>query len=721
MVSNRLPMSVSHQDGQLMLKPSVGGLATGLSSFYKAYDSMWIGWPGLTSDELVGDMAEELEQRLKEEDCLGVPISLSDLECYYEGFSNKTIWPLFHYFPEYVVYDDSFWECYKRVNEKFCDRVLSVAKPEDTIWIHDYHLMLLPGMIRERMPEATIGFFLHIPFPSYEVFRLMPQRAEILEGIMGADLIGFHTYGYVRGFLDSARMITGREHAMGRITVDSRLVKVDAFPMGIDYDRFASAVSDPKVREEVADIRWQAEERKIIVSIDRLDYSKGIIQRLEAFKTFLEMSHDRRDRVTLILVVVPSRTEVDQYADMKRQVDELVGHINGTYGSIGFVPIWYLYRSLPFHRLIGLYSIADVALVTPLRDGMNLVAKEYVACKTNQRGALILSEMAGAANELGEAILVNPNNTEAVALAIKQALEMSEDEQRQRMASMQERLERYNVAEWAQDFLDGLGQIKNVQMSYAVRTLNADARQRMVEEYKRADKRLFLFDYDGTLVPFADRPELAVPDEGLIKLLALLSEDEANQVVIVSNRDRYTLGQWLGHLNLDLVAEHGFWVREKGEEWTLSTPVSGEWKDDVRPIMEVYVDRTPGSLLEEKDFSLVWHFRTADPALGAVRAQELKDALRTLTAALDMEILDGNKIVMVKPSGMNKGRAAASWLVKKQWDFILCAGDDWTDEDMFVVLPDTAYSLRVGLKVSRARFNLNSPREVRRLLSALIG
>jgi len=720
MVSNRLPISVVRHGSGVKFLPSVGGLATGLSSFYQTYRGQWIGWPGLEGEEISGAEAITIGNRMGFEGCFPVILSREELDRYYYGFCNNVVWPLFHYFQTYAVYSEVDWEYYREVNQRFCRVVLENARPGDFIWIHDYHLMLLPEMIRQEMPEARIGFFLHIPFPSYEIFRQLPWAREILQGLLGSDLVGFHTYDYVHCFLESVRRIMGYEHALGQVMAEERMVKVDAFPMGIDFERFAEAAVQPGVEKEVEAIGLETVDRKLILSIDRLDYSKGLPQRLEAFNLLLERNPGLVGRVTLVLLVVPSRIQVERYAALKRQVDELVGQINGRFGVIGWAPIWYLFRSLPFESLVALYRQADIALVTPLRDGMNLVAKEYIASKPDGKGVLILSEMAGAAREMGEAILVNPNNLNQVVEALERAMEMEEEAQVRRVRAIQERLKRYNVINWAEDFLAGLDQIKTVQNSYAVRRLPAEARKELVRDYQAAEKRLLLFDYDGTLTSFVDQPEKARPDREVLSILEALAAEERNKLVIISNRDRATLENWFGRIRLDLSAEHGVWVKTWEEEWELVEPVHGEWKARVRPVLEHYVDRTPGSFIEEKDFSLVWHHRTAEPELGLVRSLELKTTLLELTASLDLEVEEGNKIIIVKNAGVHKGRAVRRWLGQGEWGFILCLGDDWTDEDMFSALPEEAYSLRVGLKVSRARFNLASPQEVRELLSELV-
>lgn len=719
-VSNRLPVSVTKRADNLSFQPSVGGLATGLVSFRDSHQSQWIGWPGIAKDKISAQQKEQVMERLTQHHCHSVFLSAKDVRNFYYGFCNKTIWPLFHYFPLYTAYEDQYWRAYKNVNKAFCETVIRIAKADDCIWIHDYQLMLLPQLVREKLPNSRIGFFLHIPFPSFELFRLLPWRTEILRGLLGADLIGFHTYDYVRHFLSSTARIVGTEHSMGALAVDDRVVKVDAFPMGIDYDRYSTAVEDPTVKKRLSGIRKKVGDRKIIISIDRLDYTKGILQRLEAFDLFLTQNPSYKEKVTLILVAVPSRTGVEDYAELRRQLEALVGRINGEHGTLGWVPVWYLYRFLPFERIAALYNAGDVALVTPLRDGMNLIAKEFVATKRDGKGVLILSEMAGAASELGEAVTVNALNKQEIIDAIKEALEMPVEEQTERNRLMQSRLSRYTVERWANDFLEALSDVKKIQAELAVRRLTQLIKEQLVKEYDKASKRLFLLDYDGTLVGFAGRPEKAGPDEKLWSLLQTLVADVKNEVVVISGRDKETLNYWLGNTEASLIAEHGAWIKANDGDWQVIEPLRNDWKDTIRPILELYTDRTPGSSVEEKDFSLVWHYRRAYPELASLRVQELRDAVLNLTENLDIGIFEGSKIIEVKNIGISKGHAAERWLAKGEWDFILAAGDDYTDEDMFSILPEGAYSIKVGYGISKARFNLDSVCELRLLLEELI-
>jgi len=652
--------------------------------------------------------------------CYPVPLSRTDIDKYYNGFSNNTIWPLSHYFIQYVVHDNSFWEAYKRVNEHFSDIVATITKEGDIIWIHDYQLMLLPQLLREKLPHATIGYFHHIPFPSFEIFRLLPRRTELLKGLLGADLIGFHTNDYALHFLSSVHRLLGYEYTLSQLSTEDRTIRVDTFPMGIDYECFARSYRNPVVKKAISTFRQRLGNYKIILSIDRLDYTKGIPERLKLFDTFFKKNPSFREKVVIILLAVPSRAQVTHYKNLKNKIDELVGMINGKYGSVSWVPIQYFYRSLPFEKLTALYHVADICLVTPLRDGMNLIAKEYIATKTKSKckGVLVLSEMAGAARELSEALIVNPNNQDEMADALLQALTLSDKEKIKRNTPMQQRIKRYNVTKWAEEFIGRLEDTKIQQQKMNASIMSVQTKLNILNDYRNAARRLFLLDYDGTLISIFNTPEEAEPSSSLIDLLRKLSEIDRNTVAILSGRNKNTLERWFGRLNIGLVAEHGAWL--KNDQWELIEPLTDTWKQEIYPILELYMDRTPGSFIEEKEYSLVWHYRKANPEFSTVRARELINELVNLTANLHLQIVEGKKVVEIKNSGINKGRAALRWIEEQSWDFILSIGDDQTDEDMFEVLPETAYSLKVGTTSSLARFNLKSQADVTLLLNEIL-
>jgi trehalose 6-phosphate synthase/phosphatase len=719
-VSNRLPVTIQKKKGKLYFNQSVGGLATGLGSFYQSFNSKWVGWCGIPSERISLEEKKIIETKLEQE-YSSYPVFLSkrDVELYYGEFCNKTLWPLLHGFTQYVTYERNSWRAFEKVNKVFANSVLKIAEPEDMAWAHDYHLMLLPSLLREEHPDLAIGFFLHTPFPSSDVFRLIPWREEILYGLLAADLLGFHTYSYVQNFLMTVRRLLGLNHILGKIIVGDHMAKVDSFPIGIDYPRFASAETRPKVRASIDNLSKKLGKTKKILSIDRLDYTKGVLNRLKGFDLFLNAYPEFKEKVTLVLVAVPSRTKVKRYQSLKKNVDELIGKINGDHGTLGWTPIQYIYRSLPFHSLLALYRISEVAMITPLRDGMNLIAKEYVATKTDGKGVLILSEMAGAVEELREAIIVNPNSIDEIAEALKKALSMPENEQIRRNRIMQERLRNYDIKVWAHDFMSSLSQVKKDQKELSAKEVGSKIKTKIIVDYFKSESRLIFLDYDGTLVPFASTPETAKPDLKLQNLLISLAEDAKNQVVIISGRNKESLEEFFVDIDIGLVAEHGAWIRDSRGKWMTTGNYNTDWKRTIRPILERFKRRTPGALVEEKDFSLVWHYRRADPELSSVRVAELKETLYFLTSNLELDVAEGNKIVEVKNAGINKGSAAMKWMSKKNWDFMLAVGDDVTDEDLFSVLPEFAYSIKVGLAPSKAKFRFKSQKDVRSLLENL--
>lgn len=729
-ISNRLPVTVSLKEGEFKFKTSVGGLVSGLSAYLDSLKGIseiqpqyiWVGWPGITIED-EKKQKELNEILLKKYSAYPIYVNEEMMDKFYHGFCNKLIWPLFHYFPSFASFAPESFEHYKIVNQIFASYVLKIIQPEDTIWIHDYHLMLLPGLLREKLQNAIIGFFLHIPFPSFEIFRLLPEkwRKEILLGLLGADLIGFHTNDYAQYFLRCVLRILGIENSMGEIVYKDRIVKVDTFPMGIDFKKFNDAVFSLKAEKERVKFSKILGKHKIILSIDRLDYTKGILNRLNAYRLFLQNNPDWRKKVILVLVVVPSRIGVEHYQQIKNKIDESVGEINGAFGSLDWTPILYQYRFVPFYPLVALYNISDVAMVTPLRDGMNLVAKEYLACRIDKTGVLLLSETAGAAEELREAVIINPNNSEDLANQIKYALEMDIEEQKRRNTIMQNRLRRYNVIRWATEFLRGLYKVKEIQYKYATHYLAPDVKEKFLTDFKNSTERLIFLDYDGTLVPFMARPEFATPDKELMEILKDILSIPNTEVIIASGRDRKTLEKWFDSLDASLIAEHGIWIREKKRDWELLKPLANNWIKEIHSVMEVYVDRLPGSYIEEKEYSIVWHYRNANRERSESIAKELIDNLIYLTANLDLQVLQGSKVVEIRNSGVNKGAAALRWLSQKKFDFIMAIGDDWTDEDLFKLLLEyKAYTIKVGTPQSYAKFFVRDYQDVRKILKELI-
>jgi len=716
-VANRLPFSVK---SDLSLVKSPGGLVSGLETFLKRSNLkkyIWIGWAG---SHLNRKQFEIVKEKAKRKKCHPIFIPVKQLDRFYNGFCNKVLWPLFHGFSSYVVYDESYWEAYAAVNKLFCDEVAQYITKDSVVWIHDYHLMLLPSMLRNLFPEIMIGFFLHIPFPPPELFMQLPWKKELLEGLLGCDLIGFHIYEYTTNFLRTLSRTLGIDHKMGEILYQDRFVKVETFPLGIDFDLFHNACERKKIKSLVKEIKDQLKNKKVIFSVDRLDYTKGIYNRLLAFEKVLLRRPDLHEKVVLIMVVVPSREGVEHYQRMKKQLEEKISEINGKFGKIYWTPVLYYYRSLNFEELVAHYLATDVILVTPLKDGMNLIAKEFVASRKDKKGVIILSEFAGSARELGEAIIVNPNSVNDMAEALEKALELPEEEQNERIYLMQERLKRYNIVKWGKDFFSVFNYLKNRKLKLGTKLLSQSLIDQIKSSFRKASHRILFLDYDGTLVPIVSKPHLAEPDKDLKGLLKSLSELPNTDVVIISGRKKEDLTRWFEGIKINLICEHGIFIKKYNKNWESLVNISPDFKESIRNIMELYVDRLPQSFIEEKEFSIVFHYRNADPELASLRVAELIDELLILTGNLQVNLILGNKVVEIRPAGIDKGVAANIFLKDKPYDFIFAVGDDTTDEDLFKSLPETAITIKVGIKKSFAKYSARSYTEVRKLLESLV-
>jgi trehalose 6-phosphate synthase/phosphatase len=717
--SNRLPVSVVKKDGALEFVASSGGLATAMSSLEQD-DRIWVGWPGVASDDLTEDEMREIEHELAERGCYPVFLTARQVELFYEGYSNDTLWPLFHYFQSLTRHNDEYWVAYQHVNKLFADAAAKVSAPGGSIWVHDYHLMMMPQLVRELLPTAAIGFFLHIPFPSFEIYRLLPQRKDLLRGLLGADLIGFHVYDYARHFLSSCLRLLGITSHQGLLEYEGRTVKTDAYPIGIDYAKFRDTLAQPSTKKAISSLNDAHKSMKLILSVDRLDYSKGIPERLEAFRILLHDYPQWRGKVRLMMVAVPSRVEVKTYQQLRDTIEQTVSRINGEYGTVDWAPISYQFQNKPFEEVVALYAASDVALVTPVRDGMNLVAKEYVASKQGRPGVLILSEMTGAIDELPEALSINPSNTKSVAEAMNAALTMAKREQTRRLTVMQRRLKTYTVQAWGADFMNDLQAAGGRRDQQHRKHMSVDSRAGLIDSYKNASTRLIILDYDGTLKDFVSTPRalVAKPSIKLRRMIKRLAEDERNHLAIVSGRPKKALERWFRGIDLTLVAEHGAWTRYDGK-WTNADHDFKSVKKLLKPLLEKYVSRTAGSEVEEKDYSLVWHYRNVAPELAYVRAGEMKRELIDLIDDDNLGVYNGDKVVEIKPVEINKGYAASELEAVYQADFILAAGDDYTDEDMFRELPSDSYTIKVGSGDTKARYQLKNVTEMTRLLEEL--
>ena len=717
-VSNRLPVTI-HQDGdEFTVERSSGGLATALSHPHAAGNSLWLGWPGSAYES--ADNRRRLT-RLLHDTYRFSPVYLTDeqVQRYYYGFSNGALWPLCHFFEAHVVYDDDDWEAYVQVNRLFCDAVAEEVRGDELIWVHDYHLFLLPDMLRQRFPEARIGFFLHTPFPPSELFRVLPCREVLLRGLLGADVVGFQTFNNLQNFLYSVYRVLGIAADMNALSYEGRPVRCAVHPISVDPQQFINALdSDSDTLEESRRLDEAMEDRKVILGMDRLDYSKGIPGRLRAYQRLLRAHPEWRGAVTLVQVAVPSREQVMAYQDLRRQVDELVGEINGTYGTTTWTPVQYVHRNLPFAEICALLRRADIALITPLRDGMNLVAKEYAVCQKERAGALILSEFAGASSELGEAFFVNPYDTEAMAARMHEVLSSSDEALADRMGALHRRVCGHTVHAWAQKFLDELA---SVQTQRTPCVLNDTAQRRLLVTYAKAEKRVLLLGYDGAPASSVERWYRTAPGADLLDALQTVSRDARNTVAVLSRRDRDTMANWFGSCGAALVAEEGGWIRESPQvPWRQTLPdLDDDWKATVMPILEDAVARTPGSVLEERGHSLGWQYHLADPEFGLWQAHELYGQLQAMLGSGGLQVQRGNKLVEIKWAEIHKGMVGAQIIAAAGADFIMAVGGQHSDEALFESVPPEQWTIKTGTGFSGAQFVLPTPADAVALLQTL--
>lgn len=721
-VSNRLPVSVKKEHGKLSYHSSVGGLATGLGSYAKNKKNIWVGWPGVPSDDLTEKDRREITEALQKENCYPVFLTKRQLGLFYNGYSNSVLWPMFH---DRTMSDETYkslskyWKAYEKVNALFAEVVMALSQPGHNIWIHDYQLLLLPQILRTERPKDKLGFFLHIPFPAIKTFSTLPQWQLLIQGMLGADVVGFHTQSYTKNFLEAVSY-TGVGIVEGnKIILSNRIVRATDFPIGIDYEKYVAARRSPAVTKELAKLRVRYRGKRVILTVDRLDPAKGLVERAKAYDTLLKENPELRRKVTMIMQVVPSRTEIKEYADLKKELEKQIRQTNKTYGTTLWKPVQYNYSALPFAHVTALYRRADVAFIAPLRDGMNLVAKEYIASKPSQRGVLVLSKTAGAAEQLKEAVMVDPARPHTLVDGLKEALTMPPKEFKRRTKKMQDQIAETNIQRWAGSFVKTLS-LDNAARPHRAHALDAKKRALLITSYHLAKKRLLLLDYDGTLVPFHDDPERAIPNERLKQLLSKLASDPMTTVVIISGRSKEDLGTWFKNMPLTLVAEHGAFMKQPGKKWrTTFNSDDMSWKRLVLPALEKHAARAPGSFVEQKDVSLVWHFRKSSPYYAHKELVILQRALKSVSKHLELEVRQGNKILEIRPDTLHKGTVVEQ-LLSDNPDFVLAIGDDYTDEDIFTNLPETAYTVKVGHGKTAARFRVSGIKTVQEFLGKLI-
>jgi trehalose 6-phosphate synthase/phosphatase len=712
--------------------PSSGGLATALQAIRG--ESMWVGWPGTVVPPA---LEKRVAQRLARNHLHPVLLSAHEEEDFYNRVCNDTLWPLFHYFSDRLRITPEAWQRYVDVNERFADAILEHCGPQSRVWIHDFHLMLVPGLLRQREPRLSIGFFLHTPFPSSEVYRLLPAREQLLRGVLGADYVSFQIGDYARHFRSSVLRILGVDSEPDWLEIDGRRVGIGVDPIGIDVDGFRSTLEHPETARLLAELDRQYAGRQLILGVERLDYTKGIPQKLQAYERFLERDPTRARTTTMTQVLVPSRLESPEYRGQRDEIELLIARINGRFGQPGSTPVEYIHRDISKPALVALYRRADVMMVTALRDGMNLVAHEFVVCQSEPglpgrwRGALLLSELAGAAQVLPGALLVNPWDVDGVVEHLGRALGLPARERQRRLETMSKRVEALETRRWAEGFLTRLGRYsRHDRRTKRPPTVDAELEERLGRRFARARRRTIVLDYDGTLREFEIHPDLAQPTQEIRALLRSFAQLPHTDVHIVSGRRRRNLEQWFGRLPIHLCAEHGYLAKAPGEEWRTLVDLDLSWLRPIERLLRRVAADVPGAHVERKSCSVAWHYRQAEPEYGSWRARELLNDLHQHLAGAPAEVLVGHQVVEVRALGVDKGIYVRSLFPdqKEATHFVLGLGDDRTDHDLLDALPSGSVAGHVGGLLpstkrsdgKREDIHLLGPGEVRAFLRGLV-
>jgi trehalose 6-phosphate synthase/phosphatase len=682
--SNRLPFTFVRSPKGLERRPSPGGLVSALEPVLRKRGGTWVGWPGIELRR-----GETLSTRGVPYSIRPVRLSEQDVQRYYHGFANRTLWPLMHALAARARFDARDFQQYADVNLRFAEQTVDAAKGAGLVWVHDYQLMLTPPQIRLSLPETALAFFLHIPFPPFDIFRLLPWDREILRALLACDLIGFHVPGYVQNFLDCAERSLGArvDREAGLVEYGDRTTRVGAFPLGIEFDLFESqARAAPPSTRTASD--------RVVLGVDRLDYTKGIPERIQSFERLLELHPEHREEVTLTQLAVPSRSQVTEYRELKREIDELVGRVNGRFATADWSPIRYLYRTLSQQRLCALYRDADVALVTPLRDGMNLVAKEFVACQVDDPGVLVLSRLAGAADTMREALLVNPYDVDGTAEALHRALTMEEAERRSRMAALRRREKRDDLDTWVHSFLEA----SRVESAPLAPLADADF-SRWLDDFLKAYRLALFVDYDGTLCPLQDHPSKARLSPRMRKALESCAARRDTDVAVVSGRSLRDVTATVENADLTYAGNHGLEIAGPGIDHFVHEDLPHYRRRAEQLARDLEACNTEGAWTEAKGPTLTFHYR----AVPENRRTKLVEEVRHIVTQHGYQARDAHCAVEARPPiGWDKGHAVLHVLRARYgpaWSEevrVIYVGDDQTDEDAFRLLAGLAATFRVG-------------------------
>jgi len=711
--------------GIQVLKQKLGAdkvIHLGLPGDLETVEGQKISWNELNENsDMKESLISELYHELKQ---IPLLIDPETLHSYYNGYCKSVLWPLFHYILQNYTSgrkENEYWEAYKLVNQIFTNKIVEIYQPGDLIWFQDYHFLVAPSLLREAIPTSTIGLFLHTPFPTSEIFRSLSKKKDILKGILGSNLVGFQTYSYCRHFVSNCTRILGLESTPRGVEYNGSFTSVEIFPIGIDVENLQKELATSSVMKKIASFKERYAGKKIIIGSDKLDKTKGVEYKLKAFQKFLRLYPEWQSKVILIQLTIQGSDDENNNA-LQTEISEMVARINGEFGTIEHQPLLYYQNKIDRSEYIALLSVADVALITSLRDGMNTMSYDYIVCQKDKFGPLILSEFTGVAGSLSDALMINPWDQTGIAHLIYEALTMPKEEQIIKYKQLYKIVSTQTVQSWAKSFVTEL--LRNSHSYDPSVPIPLLERNNIREKYLQTKKRLIFFDYDGTLTPICKTPAAAVPSIEMLAALRSLTYDPNNVVFIISGRDQAFLDKHLGHIrNLGMSAEHGFLIKYPGGVWiNCESETDLSWKKDVEEIFNFYTERTQGSFVEQKKCAITWHYRLADPDYGAFQAKECQNHIEnSVLSKYPIEILHGKKCLEVRPLSVNKGEIVRQLInVHLDCDFVLCVGDDRTDEDMFKALAssdvpkDSMFTTIVGppSKKSIAQWRVSEPKDL---------
>jgi trehalose 6-phosphate synthase/phosphatase len=723
-VTNRLPFSINPETNEL--KRGSGGLVSALLDVDLGPPFKWVGFE--TDPNVIKNLNSVSRDKWSNIDIHPVLIDKKKYDAYYNKFANDSLWPLFHYETQHSTFSKAGWEAYQYANQLMGDEILKMCGPDDTIWIHDFHFLLLPQILKKKKPNLKVGFFLHIPFPSSEIFRQLPVREEILKGLVACDLIGFQEHSYLRHFVVCLGAFLGIESSFFKAVIGHHILNLSVYPISINTEMYNKKARLPEVERAAEKFKTKINSDFLILGIDRLDYMKGIELKLQGFKRALQKYPELRGRLNLLQIAIPTRANVPAYIQLKNQVEQIVGNINGEFGHPGYTPVHYIYNSVRERELLALYRRSDCMLITSKRDGMNLVAMEYVMSQDlNDPGTLILSEFVGASSLLGSAQIINPWDEDAIADEIHNYFNMPPLIKHKKLSDMQITLSQYSATNWANSFLDDLDSSSKKSIYSPPKTISEQTAtwpKELSNKMKSSDPKFLFVDFDGTLVPIQKDPKSIQIAPETLQLLNKLNQHIP--VCIISGRPKEFLDQQFQDSNFTFASEHGAFFRIGKENWrNRVTSDIHSWYSEVEKVMQSYSYRVPQSFVEKKEASIVWHYRESPTDFANYQAKKLFDELQIVLANQPVSISLGSKIVEAKAIECNKGNFLRWYMeqeeVSQPNQTYLCIGDDMTDEDMFHVMQSkNGFSIKVGTEKSAANLHLANQEVVGPFLKKLL-